>query len=77
MAEAAQFAAWQQTSSLLSMLFNVNRAAKTRARGPAEFNPMLSSGKRRSSSGVPITPKRLKSLAKVFADARGKGVPKG
>ena len=39
--------AWNRTSALLSLIYNVNRdSKKERARGPAYFNPYSQGGKK-------------------------------
>lgn len=73
MADAVQLERWNHTSSLMSIIYNMNRDPKKgRARSPHDFNPMLAGEHRHTSGGVPITPKSLKSLAKVFAGAARK-----
>ncbi len=39
MAEAVQRQAWNHTSSILALLFNVNRAPRTEPARPRDFNP--------------------------------------
>jgi hypothetical protein len=41
MAEAVQRERWNHTSSLLALLFNVNRAPRTEPARPRDFNPFV------------------------------------
>lgn len=40
--------AWEHTSHLMALLFNINRSEKTQPREPRDFNPTLQQNRQRT-----------------------------
>jgi len=67
MAEAREKAAWNHTSALMALTFNMWRdPKKTRPREAADFHPYMARGK----EGVPINKGNIRILKKVFLEGR-------
>ena len=66
MAEGRDRQMWAHTSSVLALLWNVNRdPKKSRARSPAEFNPYVPRSAR-SGRGIPVTAGNIRLLKDIF-----------
>ena len=64
MAEAKGRAAWAHTSSVMALIFNVNRGKGTPPARPERFNPYLKG--QRKMRGIPLTVENLRGLKPAF-----------
>lgn len=66
MAETRQRKQWDHTSTILALLYNMNRdPRRSQARAPADFHPYAE----RTPRGIPITPKTLHMMRGLFTKA--------
>ena len=66
MSEARLRKQWDHTSTILALIYNMNRdPRRSQARAPADFHPYV----QRAPRGIPITPKTLHMMRGLFTKA--------